>query len=465
MVQVIKPQPKQEQFLSSPYDLVFYGGSAGGGKTWALLLDPVRHIKNPGWRGGLFRQSYAEMDKPGSVWDESMDFYPQLGSRALGGKYRHIFPSGAVLDFSYIDSDKTLKTYKGAQYATLYFDQLEELSQYQFLYMLSRNRTTCGIKPYTRATANPQPGWLADFIDWWIADDGYANLARAGIPRWFVNVSDTIHWASTSEELERKFAHMEMPPIPKSVTFIPATVFDNPELLAKDPDYLSNLMALPYIERERLLGDRERGGNWKIVPAAGLLYNRAWYELVPTVPGGGVEVLYWDLAATEEDLQSSSKPSKTACVAIRYVKNNYYIRFVYSDYLDPAGVDRALVNISSQIARECALEGTRLMVRWEEEPGSASKRESRRYAMMLDGLDARGDRASRDKFVRGRAFSAASESGLVYVLSKTFAETWLNHMHNQPEIGENDIHDATTGAYNMIVGKGSRSRTVGSFQG
>lgn len=28
---IIRPQPKQEEFLSSPADLVIYGGAAGGG--------------------------------------------------------------------------------------------------------------------------------------------------------------------------------------------------------------------------------------------------------------------------------------------------------------------------------------------------------------------------------------------------------------------------------------------------
>jgi phage terminase large subunit-like protein len=307
-------------------------------------------------------------------------------------------------------------TYKGSQYACLYFDQLEEFTEDIFFYMLSRNRTKCGIKPYVRGTANPQPGWLADFLDWWIDKDGYANLARAGIPRWFVRIGDDLEWAENKEILEEKYCYIEPPekrPIPKSVTFIPATIFDNPELMSADPNYLSNLMALPLVERERLLGDQHRGGNWKIVPAAGLLYNRSWYELVANVPRGGVEVLFWDLAATEKKKGQSYKPSYTSGVLIRKVDGEYYIKYVFAEQLPPAEVEPEFLRLSSQFARLALTEGVQFAIRWEREPGSAAKREAIRLAGLLDGLDAKGIPSIGDKFVRGRGFASASEAGFV----------------------------------------------------
>jgi hypothetical protein len=59
------------------------------------------------------------------------------------------------------------------------------------------------------------------------------------------------------------------PPRPISVTFIPASVFDNPALLQVNPEYLAWLLSLPLLESERLLR-----GNWKIRPAAGLYFKR-----------------------------------------------------------------------------------------------------------------------------------------------------------------------------------------------
>jgi hypothetical protein len=60
-----------------------------------------------------------------------------------------------------------------------------------------------------------------------------------------------------------------------SVTFIPATVFDNPALLWVNPEYLAWLLSLPTLERERLLG-----GNWKIRPTAGQFFKREWGTVV-----------------------------------------------------------------------------------------------------------------------------------------------------------------------------------------
>jgi hypothetical protein len=93
--------------------------------------------------------------------------------------------------------------------------------------------------------------------------------------RWFVPVNDTMVWADSAEELASQHSDL----LPKSVTFIPATVRNNPKLLAAHPEYLANLMALPLVERERLLA-----GNWKIRPAAGLVFNRAWFPIVDARP-------------------------------------------------------------------------------------------------------------------------------------------------------------------------------------
>jgi len=83
--------------------------------------------------------------------------------------------------------------------------------------------------------------------------------------RWFVRVNDAIVWGDSAEEFAARFPDVPDTDLrPKSLTFIPGTLDDNPALLRANPDYRANLLALPLVERERLLG-----GNWKIRPAAG----------------------------------------------------------------------------------------------------------------------------------------------------------------------------------------------------
>ena len=244
----------------------------------------------------------------------------------------------------------------------------------------------------------------------------------------------------------------------KSVTFIPASVYDNKILLEKNPEYLANLMALPPVERARLLGDSKRGGNWKIKPEAGKLYNRSWYPFRGDLPEGGIDCLYWDLAGTARDFQTKGKgPSFTAMVNMRKFEGEYFIHNMYAEQIGPAEVENQFVSFSHQMAAKAMWSKTQFKVRWEEEPGSASKRESRRLVQLLDGLDAKGLRVRADKFVRGRAFASQSEAGNVFLITAAWCEAWLEHMHNQPDMPFNDIHDATTGSYNVLSsGRGTR---------
>ena len=460
----ISAQPgPQTQFLQSPADIAIYGGAAGGGKTYALLLEPTRHLHNKNFGAVIFRRLIPSIKIEGGMWDESQGIYPQIGGSPLKGDLLWRWPNGVKITFAGIEYESDKYKYHGAQIALLQFDQLEEFTESMFFYMLSRNRSISGVKPYVRAGANPEPGWLANFLDWWIEEDGFANLERAGVLRWFVRRGEQLHWGNSEEELVKKFPEE----YPKSVTFIPASVYDNKILLEKNPEYLSNLMALPPVDRARLLGDPKRGGNWKIKPEAGKVYNRSWYSYRGDLPDGGVDCLYWDLAATEADFKTKGKgPSFTAAVNMRKVEAEYFIHHCYADQIGPAEVEKQFVELSHQMAAKALWSKTIFKVRWEQEPGSAGKRESRRLVQLLDGLDAKGLSVRAEKFVRGRAFASQSEARNVFLITAPWGEVWLDHMHNQPDTPFNDIHDATTGSYNVLSqGRGAGKKKHRSYQG
>lgn len=301
----VRAQPgPQELFLSSEADIAIYGGSAFSAKTFALLLDDLRHVGDRDFRSTTFRRTTNQVRNPGGLWDEAQRVYGPFGARALSGPLEMIFPSGAVAKFAHLEHEDDKYSWDGAQIPVVKFDQLEHFTRSQFFYMLSRNRDPSGkVLPYVRATCNPDPeSWLADFVGWWIdqvetLEDGQRNprygyplWERSGVLRWMHRDGDEIHWASSREEIIAQFSNPNLPedhpeqPRPLSVTFIPGRIYDNVIGLKRDPGYLAKLKGLPFVERVRLLGHPQWGGNWKIKASAGLMFQRAWCETVEAEP-------------------------------------------------------------------------------------------------------------------------------------------------------------------------------------
>lgn len=262
---IIRPQPgPQERFLGTPADIAIYGGAAGGGKTWALLMEPLRHVANPHFGGVIFRRTTPQITNEGALWDESGKLYPLLGAEPKVGDLSWLFPSRAAVSFAHLEHEKNKLNWQGSQIPFIGWDELTHFSESQFWYLVSRNRSMCGVRPYVRATCNPDPdSFVATLIAWWIDQDtGFAIPERAGILRWFVRVGDAVVWADQPQDLASHINPADGQPIPpKSITFIPAKLSDNLALMKADPGYLANLMALHKVERERLLG-----GNWKVRP-------------------------------------------------------------------------------------------------------------------------------------------------------------------------------------------------------
>jgi predicted phage terminase large subunit-like protein len=340
--------------------------------------------------------------------------------------------------------ETTKLNWQGSQVSMLGWDELTHFSESQFFYMLSRNRSTCGVKPYVRATCNPDAdSWVAELIAWWIDQEtGFPIAERAGKLRWVLRLGDVLTWADSAAELEAR--HPGIPP--KSVTFVPARLHDNPALMAKDPGYLANLMALPPVDRGRLLD-----GNWKVRATAGKVFNRAWFEIVEAAPARGVECRFWDFAGTERQL-AKQDPDFTASVKMRRcVDGLFYVLDCTAEQVGPAGAETQLCNLSRQDAATATAAGASYRVRWEIEPGAAAVRYTQQLVNRLAGLDAGGVRSSGDKLVRAKALAAQAQAGNVKLLRGPWNEGWLRHMHGQPDLPHDDILDASTGAFNELL--------------
>ncbi len=456
MAKILKPQKgPQEVFLSTPADIAIYGGAAGGGKTYALLLESLRHIKNPGFGAVIFRRQSIQITQEGGLWDSSFEVYGSIrGAVPKTSPRRHWrFHSGARISFAHIDGDKDLSKWQGSQIALIGYDELTHFTKRQFFYMLSRNRSGCGIKPYIRATCNPDAdSWVAEFISWWIdAETGYPLRERSGKIRYMARINEDIIWADTKQELVSKGVNEGDV---KSVTFIASTIEDNKILLKNDPSYLANLKALPLVEREQLLK-----GNWKIKPAAGLLFKRTKVNMLEKLP---TDIILWsrgwDLAATAED--ENGDPAYTAGVLIGKRKNGRYIVADVINRRCGSAEVRELIKITCIADR--AKYG-RVLTRLPQDPGQAGKAQAQSFLKFLSGFTVKILPESGDKVTRAEPFSAqwlgleGMEKGNVDVLIAPWNEMYFNQMESFPQSKFKDMVDASSSAFNEIENGGTYS--------
>lgn len=429
----------QNDFLASEADIVIYGGAAGGGKTYGLLLEDFRHYDNPKFGSVTFRRNGTSITKEGGLWDESMNLYPLVGGEPREHKLEWNFPSGARASFSHLEYEKTVLDWQGNAIALLKFDELTHFTEYQFFYMLTRNRSTCGVKPYVRGTTNPDPdSWVRRFIDWWIGPDGFPIKERAGKIRWFIRLSDEMIWRDTKEEIHEQYGYKSEIQ-PKSVTFIPSKLQDNKILMQKDPGYHANLLAQDRVTRERLLG-----GNWNVRASAGMLFRREWFQVVDALPSGWSQIIrFWDRAATKPN-ETNKDPDWTRGLKLyKYPDGRYIVGDLKSNRDTPGRIEALIKATASHDSHS-----VRIMS--QQDPGSAGVAEAEYFVRMLSGYSVSTVVFNKDKITRAKPVSAQCEAGNVLVLRSSWNDEFFTELENFPEGAHDDIVDVLSGGFNAL---------------
>ena len=245
---VFKPNPgPQTSFLSASEREVLYGGAAGGGKSYAMLADPLHGLNDPNFSGLLVRHTTEELRE---LIQKSQELYPRAvpGIKWSERKSQWISPRGGRLWMSYLDKDTDVTRYQGQAFNWIGFDELTQwTSPYAWGYMRSRLRSAHAseLGLYMRATTNPGGAGHA-----WVKKM-FIDPERAGKAFWATDIEsgETITFPKGhSKEGEPLFKRR----------FIPASLFDNP-YLSDSGDYEAMLLSLPEHQRKQLLE-----GNWDI---------------------------------------------------------------------------------------------------------------------------------------------------------------------------------------------------------
>jgi hypothetical protein len=223
----------QTQFLAASEREVFYGGARGGGKSYAMLVDPLRYCHKQKHRALLIRRTMPELR-------DLINHSQQLYSKAYpGAKWREQekewkFPSGARIEFGYAENLTDALRYQGQSYTWIGIDELPQYPTediYNFLRSSLRS-VDPSIPVYMRATGNP------------------GNVGSMWVKNMFVDPAVP----NTKFDIDIK-----TPNGVKQISrrFIPAKLEDNPYLMQTD-DYYAMLASLPEVQRKQFLE-----GNWE----------------------------------------------------------------------------------------------------------------------------------------------------------------------------------------------------------
>lgn len=443
---------------------MIFGGSAGCGKTFAELMDPIRYKNIKGFGCTIFRKNANQITQQGGLWDESLELYSQIKGavpRITERQWLFKDKKGNIVSkvsFKHLERDADVHAYQGGQICAMFYDELTHFSEYIFFYMLSRNRSSCGVKSYIRATCNPDPdSWVRKFIDWWIGEDGFPIKERSGVIRYMVRISGEVNWGDSREELWEKFnlvTEKDREKV-KSVTFIPALLEDNPALMKKDPGYRANLENLPEVERMQLLY-----GNWNIRASAGLYFKRlqvkSYYQVVPDDLVSIVRC--WDLAATSED--ENGDPAYTAGVLMAKRKDESFIVIDVINERLSADEVRKLIRLTAEKDR-AAYPKLPVTVRIPQDPGQAGKDQAKQYIRLMAGFNIKAVPETGSKEARATPFAAQWQAGNVGLAIADWNESYLKQLESFPQGKFKDMVDASANAFaELTISKNFNPRNL-----
>ncbi|MBI3615030.1 MAG: hypothetical protein HY211_00765 [Candidatus Omnitrophica bacterium] len=250
-----RPHPGPQEFFLNLWQVCFealFGGAKGPGKTDAIVMEATRQLDHPRYRGVIFRRTYPQLQE---IMDRCHRWYSSLGGMFNSQERRWRFPSGATIFLAHCQHEDDKYNYQGHEYQFMGFDQLEQFTESQYLFLISQVRTIDpSIRCYVRATANP------------------GGVGHAWVKRRF------IEGKRPNQIYKESFTLPNGQILVLTRCFVPATIHDNPTLVKSDPRYLAWLQSLPEKERKAFLE-----GNWDVMEGQFFDIWNSSIHVIPTV--------------------------------------------------------------------------------------------------------------------------------------------------------------------------------------
>lgn len=386
---------------------LFYGGAGGGGKSDYLLMTALQFVDYPGYAALILMETVSNLGKPDALLDRAHDWL--YGSDAVwqDKKKSYLFPSGARMDFGYMQYENDKYQYKSAAYHTICFDEVTMFTETQYSYLFTRNRKpkNFSIPLRVRSAANPDgPGviWVKNrFVD-------KKNDPLTGKPR--VN------------------------------KFIPAKLTDNPHI--DQQDYIAGLALTDPLTRRRI-----QDGEWLL--GTGEIFKREWFKKIESWNTGGREVRCWDIAATEKNTENDPD----FAVGAKFVLEPDNVRFIYKDRVKLRANPGAVMEAIKTTAE---LDGKEVIVLVEQDPGAAGKITLHAIKKMLPGYAVWGTPAMQNKVARAGpvasyAYGTDGSDGEVYIAPGPWNDDFLDQADAFPNMKKDDDIDVLSAAFNWLM--------------
>lgn len=406
------PLPMQRAALACGAYELFLGGAAGPGKSEYLVVAPLRWVNHPTFRAVLFRNTFPELQR--TLIEKSRRLYPSVGGVYNEARHAWTFPSGAIVEFAYLESDRDVHRYQGAEFQFVGWDELPHFTEYAYRYMQSRLRSAAGVPIRLRATGNPDGPhleWVRARFAAWI--DGAVPMGDA---RWF-SPDGEITTRDTEHALSR--------------CYIPGRLRDNPYL---PPEYVAQLMALDPVTRAKLLD-----GDWDACVGEGKLFHRDWWAYLDAAPPCVRKVRGWDLGA-------GGDPTEGVLIGDR--GPGIVPRYVVLDCITHVGPPH---EVHALIASTAQADGADVIVRLPQDPGQAGKDQALTYARELAGYTVRTKPVTGDKVVRAGPLSSQVGARNVAVVRAPWTPGFVGQLHAFPDTKRDDKVDAADDAFSELA--------------
>jgi hypothetical protein len=305
----------QTDFLAANEREVFYGGARGGGKTYSLLIAPLRFVDKPTSRALLIRKSMPELR---DVIFQTQQLYPKAvpGAKFKTQENTWHFPGGARIEFGYCENLQDVLRYQGQSYSWIGVDELPQYDSPDVWHFLRSSLRSAdpSIPLHMRATGNPGnrgSRWVKEL---------FIEPCKPNT-RFSEKVEYELEGRTLSTEITRKF--------------IPASVWDNP-YLTQDSSYIAMLASLPEVKRKQFLY-----GDWDVVEDGAFSeFNRSTHVVEPfEVPNGWTRIRAADFGF--------SSPSAILWGAVDYDNNIWIYRELYVSKVTADQLGRMIREVES----------------------------------------------------------------------------------------------------------------------